>query len=42
MTHSLAKGVSSEEINRAPVDRGNWNVVTVYGLLYSVEDGGAR
>lgn len=30
-------GVSTEEIDKAHVDKGNWSVVTLYGLLYDMK-----
>lgn len=37
VTHSAANGVTQKEVGRARIDSGNWNVVTVYGLLYSMK-----
>ncbi len=35
------KGWSSREIGEKPTDMGEWNVVTLYGLIYAVEARGA-
>ena len=30
-------GISTEEINNVPVDRGEWNILTLDGLSYNLK-----
>jgi len=37
ITHHNAGGVSTEEIGNAHIDKGNWNIITLFGLLYEIK-----